>query len=754
MLENGFGATGMDQRPILRWSGGVIALFSCVGRSCAAVCCCLVAIQMFKSSSSTSPYKPGIQNHAYTLEGGVRVNPSYKDCVLPNILGKGSKCVHDLFKEAMSLGGDRPFLGTHVTPTSPYVWRTFNEVYVNVKKFGSGLRTLDSLSSEPFKCVGIYGKNRPEWFISEYACFSYKLTTVPLFDTFGEEALLYICKQTELSVVVCDTAVQALKLLNLAETIPFVKHLIIMNSDDDLTALKARAGDGIQVFTFNDILIRGEASPLETTPSEPDDLVLICYTSGTTGVPKGVMATNRMMLASLNNNILNCGRDIITEDGVYLSYLPMAHIFEQMFILLTIFNRGRIGFYSGEPRLLFDDAKQLKPTLWTAVPRILLRIYEGVQKKIGNSELKQRLFAMAVASKINRVDKFNFSKNTIWDMLFFSKVRALLGGHVQVIVCGGAPLPTHILRFTRAAFSCWVFEGYGSTETLGSLSSANASDREGGHVGAPAPGLKVILADIPSMGIVAERDNKGEICVKGPSCTSGYFKDPDNTAKLFDSEGWMRTGDVGIWTEKNSLRIVDRCKHIFKLSQGEYVAPEKIEWVYLESRFVSQVFVDGDTEQAYPVAIVVPEVETLVQHINSKVGSEIANGDSSKDKLLNGHARPQNGGDVNAPGEQAPPSVTAATVDNTTFVVHGTRMTIEELCDYEPAIKAVLDDLSALGKARGLKGFEQVKAIQLSPAPFTIENGMLTPTLKAAREIIRRQFRSAIKALYQPSATI
>ncbi|VDM24943.1 unnamed protein product [Hydatigera taeniaeformis] len=162
-----------------------------------------------------------------------------------------------------------------------------------------------------------------------------------------------------------------------------------------------------------------------------------------------------MMLASLNNNILNCGRDIITEDGVYLSYLPMAHILEQMFILLTIFNRGRIGFYSGEPRLLFEDAKQLKPTLWTTVPRILLRIYEGVQKKIGNSEIKKRLFAKAVASKIQAVDACNFSTSTIWDILFFSKIRALLGGHVQVIVCGGAPLPTHILRFARAAFSCW-----------------------------------------------------------------------------------------------------------------------------------------------------------------------------------------------------------------------------------------------------------------------------------------------------------
>lgn len=153
---------------------------------------------------------------------------------------------------------------------------------------------------------------------------------------------------------------------------------------------------------------------------------------------------------------------------------------------------------------------------------------------------------------------------------------------------------------------------------------------------------------------------------------------------------------------------MDRCKHIFKLSQGEYVAPEKIESVYMESRFVSQVFVDGDTEQAYPVAIVVPEVETLVQHINSKAGSGTANGNSPKHSLPNGYVRPQNGEDVNASGEHAPPPVTTAAANNTTFVVHGTQMTVEQLCDYKPAIKAVLDDLNALGKVRGLKGFEQV----------------------------------------------
>ncbi|VDN96892.1 unnamed protein product [Rodentolepis nana] len=676
------------------------------------------------SKNDVNSYKPSIQNYSYTLEDGSHVNPSYKDLVLPNILRNGSKCVHDLFKEAMTLGGDRDFLGTHPTPSSPYVWKSFREVYELVKQFGSGLRTIDSLTSEPFKCCA------------------------------------------ELSVLVCDSSEKAMHLLSLAEQVPFVKHIVIMNNDDDLVELKTKAGDNIEIVTFNDILERGKSSPLETMPSEPDDLALVCYTSGTTGVPKGVVISNRMMLASLNNNILNCGQGIITSEGAYLSYLPMAHILEQMFVLLTIFSRGRIGFYSGEPRLLFEDAKMLKPTLWTTVPRILLRIYEGVQKKIGNSSFKKSLFNRALGAKIKSVDAHNFSTNTIWDILFFSKVRALMGGNVRVIVCGGAPLPTHVLRFTRAAFSCWVFEGYGSTETAGSLSSAAASDCDGGHVGAPVPGLRVKLADIPSMNIVAARDNKGEIRVKGPSCTTGYYKDPENTAELFDSEGWMRTGDVAVWTDKNSLKIVDRCKHIFKLSQGEYVAPEKIESVYLESRFVNQVFVDGDTEQSYPVAIVVPEAQTLAQYVNSSKPDTTTPTSNGISKNHQPQQKEAPAGDsvtsVKAPGEQSKDESVTATEDkksavqavtpDETYVVHGSQMTLEQLCDYKPAIKTVLDDLYALGKARGLKGFEQVKAIRLSSIPFTIENGMLTPTLKSARTIIRQEFASAIKALYHPTS--
>ncbi|VDN35327.1 unnamed protein product, partial [Dibothriocephalus latus] len=153
-------------------------------------------------------------------------------------------------------------------------------------------------------------------------------------------------------------------------------------------------------------------------------------------------------------------------------------------------------------------------------------------------------------------------------------------------------------------------EGYGCTETCGPLSISVAGDLKGGHVGAPLPSVEIKLADVPEMNLVASRDKKGEICVRGRSCITAYFKAPEKTADLIDKDGWLHTGDIGIWTT-GSLKIVDRCKHIFKLSQGEYVAPEKVEMVYRESRYVAQVFVDGDTMNSYPVAIVVPEQEIL-----------------------------------------------------------------------------------------------------------------------------------------------
>nr|VZI51367.1 unnamed protein product [Spirometra erinaceieuropaei] len=603
------------------------------------------------------PFTPTISCYCTTIEDGKRVNGNFPSGNLPNLLSS-IQSVGDILKESATIAADRPCLGSHTSPTEPYTWITYAEFYARLKHFGSGLQELDCLSATPWRCVGIYGINCSEWVITQYACSSYRLTSVPLYDTLGDEAILHICNQADLSTVVCDTPARASKLLALTSSLECLKHIIVMkSSSEEMKSLKSKAGPGVQIYTFDEIVTLGNAHPKEVLSSGPDDLILICYTSGTT-----------------------------------------------------------------------EDARALRPTVLTVVPRVLLRIYEGVQEKLGNSVFKRWLFEKAMEAKCKDVDRNIFNRNTMWDVLFFSKVRSLFGGRVRWVTFGGAPLAPNVLRFIRAAFSCWVFEGYGCTETAGSMSISMASDLEGGHVGAPVPGVQLKLVDVPDMDIVVSRDKTGEICVRGPSCTPGYYKDPEKTAELFDSEGWMHTGDVGLWTEKNSLRIVDRCKHIFKLSQGEYIAPEKVETVYQGSPLISQVFVDGDAQQAFPVAIVVPELENLVERLNRK------------SKMANGH-RQQPNGTVSASGEP-----------QEHFMVMGKPMTAEQICKMEAAVNVVLEDMTELGKASGLKGFEQVRAIMLSPKAFSVENRMLTPTMKSARAVIRREFAPSIKALYCSSS--
>ncbi|VDL91263.1 unnamed protein product, partial [Schistocephalus solidus] len=363
------------------------------------------------------------------------------------------------------------------------------------------------------------------------------------------------------------------------------------------------------------------------------------------------------------------------------------------YTVFILYIGAKVGFYSGNIMALREDMQVLKPTIFTAVPRILYRIYDALSDKVSKSKFKRYLLDLAIREKLKC--SCNFNSNTIWDKLIFSKIRRQFGGSIRMCLISSAPIAPSVLRFTRALFSCPVLEGYGCTETCGPLSMSVAGDLKGGHVGAPVPSVEVKLADVPEMSLVASRDNKGEICVRGRSCITAYFKSPEKTAELIDKDGWLHTGDVGVWTNR-SLKIVDRCKNIFKLSQGEYVAPEKVEMVYRESRYVAQVFVDGDTMNSFPVAIVVPEQELL-------------------EKAL----------------------VTAAKENS-----------FEDLCKDPCAKNFLLSEFKRLGDAAGLKGFEKVKNIYLSWRPFSIENKMLTPTLKAARSIIRGFYAKELSALY------
>ena len=312
----------------------------------------------------------------------------------------------------------------------------------------------------------------------------------------------------------------------------------------------------------------------------------------------------------------------LKDTDVHLSYLPLAHVFERIVSNVWIIAGASIGFYQGDPLKLLDDVEALNPTLFLTVPRVCNRVYDKVRAKIAaKGGIVQWLFNYAYASKLKALRENNTYTHWLWDRLVFGSIRAKLGSRLRFIVSGSAPLSPEVTEFMRICFSCEVYEGYGQTETTGVSSAGVFGDwNVSGHVGAPFPCVEFKLVDIPDMGYTSKDtpDPRGEICIRGPACFSGYYKDEEKTKEAIDSEGWVHTGDVGRWDSQGRLYIIDRKKHLFKLAQGEYIAPERVENILLRSDFISQAFIYGNPLENATVAIIVPDSERLLSWAQSQ----------------------------------------------------------------------------------------------------------------------------------------
>uniref|UniRef100_A0A914WJJ4 long-chain-fatty-acid--CoA ligase n=1 Tax=Plectus sambesii TaxID=2011161 RepID=A0A914WJJ4_9BILA len=273
-----------------------------------------------------------------------------------------------------------------------------------------------------------------------------------------------------------------------------------------------------------------------------------------------------------------------------------------------------------------------------------------------------------------------------------------MGGRVRLMITGSAPLAENVLTFIRAAMGCIVIEGYGQTECVAACTVTMEGDHTPGHVGMPSPCCAIKLVDVPELNYFA-KDRAGEVCIKGTNIFRGYYKNPQQTAETLDQDGWLHTGDIGRWTETGTLKIVDRKKHIFKLAQGEYVAPEKIENIYVRSKYVAQSFVHGESLKSCLIAVVVPDPEVLPGAVAQALGIK---------------------------GES-----------------------MEALCKNDAVKKLILDDMLKVGKEAGLFTFEQVRDIYLAPDMFTVENNLLTPTLKSKRPQLLDHFRDQLSAMYK-----
>jgi long-chain acyl-CoA synthetase len=277
------------------------------------------------------------------------------------------------------------------------------------------------------------------------------------------------------------------------------------------------------------------------------------------------------------------GSQPFNEADTVISYLPAAHSFEQAITGIVLIYGMKSGFYAGDPlKMISEDLPALKPTFFPSVPRLYNRIYGKIKDTFSKlTGFKAKLANTAVNSKLAALRSSGKVTHCLWDKILFKKIKAMVGGNVRIMLTGSAPVSCEVLEFLKVCFCCPLIEGYGMTETAAGSVIQSMSDSTSGNVGGPVANVKIRLRDIPEMSYLhTNNPPQGEVCFWGPSIMKGYFKNPEKTAETIIN-GWLHSGDVGQVQPNGSLKIIDRAKNIFKLSQGEYIAPEKLENTYV-----------------------------------------------------------------------------------------------------------------------------------------------------------------------------
>ncbi|KAJ4459067.1 putative Fatty acyl-CoA synthetase A [Paratrimastix pyriformis] len=639
--------------------------------------------------------------------------------------------------------GERSFLADG--QRGNYEWITYDEAGKIVTNIGSGLR---SLGIAPGDRVAIMSKNRTEWMLADLACFCYGFISVPVYDSYFPTDCEYILQHSESRAVF--VARENLDFINRVKaTCSQLQYVILM---DRRASDKEFAGGhhDLITHTMTEVAAIGAGQPLPDEAVTQDTMATFVYTSGTTGSPKGAMLTHRNMIYGVYG--LGSRLSHVPFQDAHIGYLPLAHIFERVVELLVVSRAGAVGYSQGAhccpsrpPRLtlggaglgagqdvskLVDDIRVLRPTMLPGVPRVFNKTYAalraasmwamcaagglevgcgsfrvaawdgagrwGVQTESGFF-LKRWAFNLAYRHKDRALDKGQETPRT--DRLIFNKIRERFGGRIRLIFSGSAPLPPEVARYLRVVFGCPVVEGYALTETSSSAAVTSTDNVTYGNVGFALPGIEIKLMDLPEMGyLVQDTPPRGEICLRGPAVFQGYYKDPATTASVL-RDGWVHSGDVGTYVMGNRLKIIDRVKNIFKLSQGEFVAADRVESIYSASPLVSQVMVHGERTMNGLVGLVVPNPDGVA------------------------HWCQTNGQDP------------ALAQDRAAMARHAGLK------------EAIVKDLAARGAAAQLRRFEILQDILVLGQEFTTENHQMTPSFKLRREAIRRAYATELAQL-------
>lgn len=523
--------------------------------------------------------------------------------------------------------------------------------------------------------IGLMSGNRPEWNFVDFACNQLGVALVPLYPTLSAQDLSYIVKDAEAKIIfvsnkdLVEKVEKAIASNDLELDIYTLDE--VSNHKHYSQLIEEGKQQDIDLKTYNDAVEEG-------------DLLTLIYTSGTTGKPKGVYLTHKNIIS----NVGACSHLLTDDIKKALSFLPLCHIFERMVVYMYI-SKGVNIYYAENLDNIVLDINDVKPQVFTTVPRVLEKVYDKViEKGKALTGIKKSLFFWAVElghqfqePKLNS-SWYNF-RLSIARKLIFSKWQEALGGNIKFIISGGAALQQRLARIFWAA-DIKVLEGYGLTETspVIAVNSWDEKDVKFGSVGRVLKNLDVKIAE------------DGEILVKGPSITSGYYRNPEATKETIDENGYLHTGDIGELTNDGFLKITDRKKEIFKTAGGKYIAPQVMENKLMESVLIGQVMIIGENKK-FPAALIVPAFEELEKYCKVK-GIPF----DSKDSIIKN------------------PQI---------------------LEKYQQEINKANENFG---------NWEMVKKFVLLPKEWTIDNGELTPKLSLKRKIILQKHEEEINKIY------
>ncbi|REC74652.1 long-chain fatty acid--CoA ligase [Chryseobacterium elymi] len=471
-------------------------------------------------------------------------------------------------------------------------WKKFGEI---VFKTANALKNAGIQENDK---VAIYSDNSSEWMIFDLASMAIGAVTVPVYSTNNAEQAEYIINDSSAKAVLVGSQEQydaCLELLqkeeNPLETIIVSKKSVWIKKE-------------LNSFYLEDFIAKSSPK-LEICKKEYDDTATLIYTSGTTGTPKGVMLTHGNFIKAFDSHF-EFFKFKNFEEELSLAFLPLSHVFERSWSLLCLYGGARVYFLE-DPKNIAKALEEVKPTMMCAVPRFFQKVYAGVLEKAEEgSSLKKKIFDWALATgwqsaELRRNEKtvpFGLKlKESVADMLVFSKIKEKMGGRLWFLPCGGASLSPEVTKFFDSV-GIHVTVGYGLTETTATLTLFPLTHFEHGTSGKPLPGVEIRIGE------------NDEIQAKGNGIMKGYYNKPEETQKVFTEDGWFKTGDAGKFDDKENLIITDRIKDLMKTSNGKYIAPQQIENLLTNNNFIQQIMLVAEGKQ-FVSALIVPNFEFL-----------------------------------------------------------------------------------------------------------------------------------------------